>query len=104
MIWRHRFAMGASEFKLWRLFSLISIALFVGFFATSATTALDRIALYMIPLQLVVFSHLPDAFGRHGERNQHIVLMILAYYAAVLFVWLNFALHAKSWIPYQMQF
>ena len=31
---------------------------------TPFSSAIDRIALYMIPLQLVVFSYLPDIFGK----------------------------------------
>lgn len=102
--WHRRFAMPAVEVKLWKLFSLISIVLFLGFFVTAATTALDRIALYMIPLQLVVFSYFTDVFGRAGTGNRMIVLAVLCYYAAVLLVWLNFAVNAAAWIPYRMYF
>ena len=28
-------------------------------------------------------------------------LFIMLGYAAVLFVWLNYAVHAKFWVPYQ---
>ena len=91
-----------SEKKLWTVISLISIGMFITFFPTNLTTALDRMALYFIPLQLVAFAYLPDAIGRPGEQNQHIVAGILIYYAAVMFVWLNFASHSYAWIPYQL--
>jgi len=59
----------------------------------------DRVALYMLPLQLVVFAHLPDIFGR---KNQGFVVAgVVVYYAAVQFVWLNFASHAFAWLPYR---
>jgi hypothetical protein len=29
------------------------------------------------------------------------VLAVLGYYAAVQFVWLNFAIHARWWVPYR---
>lgn len=102
LLYRKRFALSPSEKKLWQIFSLLAAGMFLAFFATNLSTALDRMALYLIPLQLVVFAHLPDAIGVFGRRNQAIVAMILLYYAAVLFVWLNFGAHSSRWVPYQM--
>ena len=96
-----RFRMRPSEAKLWRWFSFISIALFAAVIVSLATTAVDRIALYMLPLQLVVFAHLPDVLGKRGKRNTHYTSAVLLYYAAVLFVWLNYATHARYWLPYR---
>jgi len=99
-----RIRMRAAEKKLWGTMSIISFVLFAAFFLINRSTALDRIALYLIPLQIVVFSHLPDILGRPGRRNQAIVLGVLLYYGAVLFVWLNFATNSRYWIPYQIGF
>ncbi len=96
-----RFGLQAAEAKLWRWFSVISIALFAGVIASLATTGVDRVALYMLPLQLVVFAYLPDVLGRRGERNTGYTGLVLLYYAAVLFVWLNYAIHAFAWLPYR---
>lgn len=102
LLLRKRFALVPAEKKLWLIFSLMAMVMFFAFFATNLSTALDRMALYIIPLQLVVFAHLPDAIGAFGRRNQAIVALILLYYATVLFVWLNFATHSRYWVPYQM--
>jgi hypothetical protein len=102
--YRHRFMVNAPDFRLWQLFSFISIAMFLAYFVTPLSTALDRLALYMIPLQMVVFSHLPDLIGRPGRRNVAIVMMVIGYMALVLFVWLNFATHSRFWIPYRIVF
>jgi hypothetical protein len=61
-----------------------------------ASTAVDRLALYLAPLQLYVWSHLP--------RITNAILLkpaIVLYHAIVLFVWLEYATHAKYWIPYE---
>jgi hypothetical protein len=50
------------------------------------TPALDRIALYLIPLQLAVFAHVPEVFGTRQGRNTLFTAVVLLYYAAVLFV------------------
>lgn len=101
-VFRRRFVMAPSEYRLWRIMSLIALAMFSALLFTGFSTALDRMALYFIPLQLVVFSHLPDALGRPNGRNTAIVFGILIYFAAIQFVWLNFANNARLWLPYQM--
>ncbi len=97
-------AMTPTDRKIWRLFSWIALFMLGAFFTTGFSTALDRMALYLIPLQLVLFSHLPDALGVRNRRNTTFVFLIVFYYALVQFVWLNFAAHAPYWLPYQMGF
>lgn len=70
-------------------------------FTLGFSTALDRMALYFIPLQLVVFSYLPSLLK--GSKQTWTFLIIL-YYALILFVWINFAKHAQYWLPYQIGF
>ena len=96
-----RFNLSTIEKPLWRWFSIISIGLMALYFVIPASSALDRIALYMIPLQLVIFSYLPDIFGQRNAIHRWIILAILFYYSLVLFVWLNFATHSHFWLPYQ---
>ena len=101
--YRRRFIISAGERKLYGVMALLGVASFLALVVGAVpSTALDRMALYLIPLQVFVFSHLPDALGRQGGRNQMIVFYILLFYALVLFVWLNFAVHSRFWIPYRM--
>ena len=74
--------------------SLLSVGL-VNF----ASTAVDRVALYFIPIQLAVFARLPY-LARHQIASSTTKLLIVAYYGLVLFVWLIFATHSQYWIPY----
>ena len=101
LLFRRRFAMSLPQEKLWRWFAIISVALFALYFFSPSSTAVDRVGLYMLPLQLVVFSYLPEVFGRASGNNKGLVVAVLAYYATVEFVWLNYATHAFAWIPYQ---
>jgi hypothetical protein len=97
-----RFRFPPLEASLWRWFAAISLVLLGVLFLTSASTAVDRIALYMIPLQIVVFSRLPAAWGGGSRSKQsNVVWIVLLYYTSVLFVWLFFAVHARLWLPYQ---
>lgn len=101
LLFRRRFGMSLPQMQLWFWFALIALALFGVYYLTPASTAVDRVGLYMLPLQLVVFSYLPEVFGGSRSRNQALVGAVVFYYAAVEFVWLNFAVHAPLWIPYR---
>ena len=86
--------------SVWTWMALGALA-FIGLLVVSpSSTAVDRLALYWIPLQLFVLSRLPNAIGPPHARNDVWVMMVVVYSAAVLFVWLNFAVHARYWLPY----
>jgi len=99
LCFRRRFEMLESERNFWTWMSIGSLV-FVGWLAVSpSSTAVDRMALYWIPLQLFVLSRLPDAVGKPNSRAMQ--FWIVAYCGAVQFVWLVFASHAMYWVPYQ---
>lgn len=92
--WNNNF----NDYSYWSWMAIISIVS-IGFIQF-ASTAVDRIGLYFIPLQLVVFSRLPILAKKNFEPN-FIKMSIILFYSVVLFVWLNFASHAKCWLPYK---
>jgi hypothetical protein len=102
LLWgRHRFAEALGHNRLWWWFALASLFFLALYFVTPSSTAIDRLALYFLPLQLVVAASLPNVLGRRDEGRQAVVAAILVYYAVVLFVWLNFAENSLYWIPYR---
>ena len=86
--------------RMWFWFSIASLVLLAILFISPSSTAVDRIALYMLPLQLLVFSSLPDTKSPSSTR-QILVAAIVIYYAAVQFTWLNYAANSGAWVPYQ---
>lgn len=101
LLWHKRFVMELPKERLWRWFSIISLGLLVLYFVSPSSTAVDRVALYMLPLQLTVLSYLPGVFGRRGGNDKPFVIAVVLYSAAIQFVWLNYATHAEGWIPYR---
>jgi hypothetical protein len=98
---RRRFVMPQADRTFWSWMSLGALA-FIGLLVASpSSTAVDRVALYWIPLQLFVLSRIPNALGKQNSRNAILVGWVVAYSATVLFVWLVFATHAFAWLPYQ---
>ena len=98
--YRRNFKLQQEEKALWTWMSVMGLVFVLLLAVSPSSTAVDRVALYFIPIQLYVFSRLPDAVAR-GQHQKAISFLVVAYYAAVLFVWLNFATHSKYWIPYQ---
>ena len=93
---RKRLKFGLAENKFWRLNSLAALALMVALFVVPSSTAVDRIALYIFPLQLAVMSRLPIAFP-----SQLTTFAVVLYSLAIQLGWLLFAVHAQSWLPYR---
>lgn len=96
--WQNTLQLTDTQKRLWRLMAYISLAMVVALMVASSSTAVDRIALYLIPLQLFVWSRLPL---RYGRLNSTWVKYIVLYSLAVLMVWLLFAGHSFAWMPYQ---
>ena len=98
LLFRKRWKQQYDDYSFWVMIaigSLISVGL-VNF----ASTAVDRVALYFTPIQVVVYSRLPYLL-RDRFNPQLITFSILIYYLIVLYVWLNYATHARYWVPYQ---
>jgi hypothetical protein len=99
---RKRFALSANAMKLWTILAWGSIG-FIGLLVVfPSSTAVDRMALYLVPIQIFVLSRLPIAWAARSKESEALKLFIISYSAAVLYVWLNFANNSQYWVPYQM--
>lgn len=104
LLYRRNFELEASQLKLWTYMSYGALLFLVLLFATQSSTAIDRMALYLIPLQIFVLSRLPLAWHKRYGTGAIVHLCVIAYSASVQFVWLNFATHALYWLPYRIVF
>ena len=96
----HRFELTHQQLVLWRAIAFAALGCFVALLVLPFnTTAVDRIALYLIPLQLLVGSRLPST-QLLGFTPPQLLLGVLGFCLSVQFVWLNFATHASGWLPY----
>ena len=87
------------ERRFWILLSFIAIASvpLVGF----ASTAVDRIALYFMPLQLYVFARLHRLFDNRLLKS-FVVLGVVIVYGLVLWTWLTYGNYTHAWVPYKL--
>ena len=102
LLYHRRFQVGASEKRLYVAMSILAILTLPAVLLTDNTTLVDRLALYLLPLQLLVASWLPVITRRGEGRNPSVVFALLLYAASIQFVWLNYASHANDWLPYRV--
>ena len=90
------------EFGDRRLWTLISFFSIIAFLASSyASTFIDRLGLYLISLQIVVYSRIP-LFINNVNVRKLFIYAICTFYFLVLFVWLNYSDSSWAWIPYKI--
>lgn len=93
--WRSRF--GDNESLTY--FALL--ALFTFFIAFVASTPADRMGLYLIPFQLIVFARLPLMQKTMSQFSRY-RLGIATFYVAYFYVWLILGTYSqKLWVPYK---
>jgi hypothetical protein len=96
LLFKDRLQFDELEERIWRNFTVASLASLAALFVLPSTVV-DRLALYIIPLQLAVMGRLPNTlFSLSLGRS---LVILLSFF--VQFVWLNFAAHAGAWIPYR---
>ena len=96
------------NFKSWNLrfgdqnslmyFAIASLAVVPLSFV--ASTPADRMGLYLIPFQLIVFARLPLLTNNQSDFDQT-RLLVVSGYIAYFFVWLHLGTYSQRlWVPY----
>lgn len=101
LVFRRRFQLADDQLQFWTWMSISAIAFIPLLIASPSSTAVDRIALYWIPIQIFVLSRLPGAFSKGKQCAMRLTLAVLVYCLAVQLIWLVFATHASYWLPYK---
>ncbi len=87
------------DVEFWMIISIIIIIMVPSAFFIS--TAVDRLVLFLVPMQIVVFSRIPFLIKDINQRTYFVVLLLVGQISS-LFVWLVYGVHAKNaWIPYK---
>ena len=86
------------EWRTWRNISVASLVSLLFLVVSPSSTVVDRLSLYIIPLQLAVLARIPNLF----KSKLFGTVVIVTYCFLVEFVWLNFAQFAGAWVPYHL--
>ncbi len=77
-----------------------SIVMFILIFSGIGDVVLDRLSLYLIPIQLIFFASISSSINLSRAQTLSVDCLVIFLYSIVLYVWLNFATHAAFWLPY----
>ncbi|HEY7809911.1 MAG TPA: EpsG family protein [Allosphingosinicella sp.] len=104
LFFKYKNLMGLQEHEktLWRNFSYLAFFCILLFVVVPSSTAVDRLLLYIYPLQMLVLSRLPMAATPKQGGRILLTSGILCYLAATLFVFLSYGVNAYAYIPYKM--
>ena len=102
LLFRNRMDLDPYQRTFWTVNALLAAASAVALYYLESSAGVDRIALFLIPLQLVTFSRLPYALSASRQKPlPSVVFAIMAYSLSVQYVWLNYADNARAWLPYR---
>jgi hypothetical protein len=89
-----------NDYTLWLLMALGSV--FSLPLVPFASTVIDRLGLYFIPMQIVVLTRLPQLLPKILPPRI-VTALVIGYYALAYIVFLKFAAWSFAWFPYQNQ-
>lgn len=96
-----RMGLSAASHGFWFFMALAAILFIPILILSPSSTVVDRMALYWIPLQLLVLSRIPDSLGAPGKANMIWTFLVILYSGSVMAIWMIFASHSSYWLPYQ---
>ena len=97
-VW-NRIKMISTDYKIIKWMAIASVVAIPAL--SLSTTLVDRLGLYLMPLQVALWPRL-IAVQRTELLRSIWASMIIVFYGLVLFVFFNFAINAHHWLPYQM--
>jgi len=90
-----------AERNFWLLVAAANLVGLLALILSPSSTAVDRVALYFAPIQLVAFGNALRLSG-FSARHVHLVRIAAVVVAALVqVVWLLLATNAPSWVPYR---
>jgi len=98
---KKRFHLNPDQQVFWTWMSWGAIGFILLLIISPSSTAVDRVALYWIPLQMYVGSRIPVAMKSNKSTKVFWIYIVVSYCTTVHVVWLFFADTAFAWLPYK---
>ena len=96
-----KFSSELHEHVLWRNLAFIAIICVPLMLLVPSSTALDRVSLYVIPLQIYVLARIPALFSADTKEYLVTTVGIIGLLACVMWVYFMFSTHGEYYIPYR---
>jgi hypothetical protein len=101
LIYRKRIPFRPKEYRLWLIFSLAVVFTAIAYVYSPSSTAVDRIGLYLLPLQITILSRFTDIYREQNGTKLLLVTSVVCYSFAVGLTWLLVGNTSWAWIPYR---
>src|SRR4051812_19219859 len=101
LLFGQRFFWTPEEREVWRMYAILCVLAGAALPFIQSSAIIDRLAIYLIPMQIFVYARIGYAFGLIKRGWLMWTTAVIAYSAAVLFVWVNYAINASAWLPYR---
>ncbi len=97
-------SMSTFQKSFWMTCSILSFISVAALATLSASSGVDRLSLYLIPIQAIAYSNLPYNIKKSKASDAAILIGLIVYAFLVQYVWLNYAANAGYWNPYAIGF
>ena len=94
---KKKYKLNFKDEKIVFIFSIMNIILFLISFKFSS--AADRLHLYIMPIQFIVFSNYIYLLNTKRLKQLYISVIYI-FYIIIFYVWINLGTYAVNWYPY----
>jgi hypothetical protein len=101
IVMRQKYKQNYDDYRLWMAIGISAFLLLPIIYFSS--TIYDRLILYFLPFQVLIWSRLIYLSKIFFNRIIFRVFIYLSYFS-VLIIWLNYANNRGNWLPYQSVF
>ena len=98
---RKKFLISPEERIIWAIMSGLSLASVLGLVISSSSVGVDRLSLFLIPLQVFVYSNLPSLSNSTDKSKTVFTFSVIFYSFAVQYVYFVYGDFSYTWLPYR---
>jgi hypothetical protein len=95
-----KFTTERHEQVLWLNLAIVAIICLPIMLIIPSSTALDRVSLYVIPLQIYALTKIPSIVSENSREYLFATMALICGLGIVMFVYFEFSIHGKYYIPY----
>lgn len=95
------FSISSQQRTIWTILSILSLFSILSLVVSSSSVGIDRLSLFLIPLQVFVYSNLPS-LPRNSDRTKAVFTFGVIFYSfAVQYVYFVYGDFSYTWLPYR---
>ncbi len=101
LAFRKKFAISQTERLIWTITSGLAFVSIFGLLFSSSSVGVDRISLFLIPLQIFTYSNVPYFSILSNKSRIYTTLLVVSYSFAVQYVYFVNGSFSYTWLPYR---